>query len=184
MLASLFRPGFNVAGLRPVAPIPQNRGAARAPPFNPFASVTVGAPLRLNGISLLHPPSAREVWRLLPTWPPPLRLPVGGGGVSLSASVSGDIRAVEWYVWGRQVRVERAHPYTIAGDKRGRVFVWRGGGAGGGRALSPSACGWWASRGAFWSGRGISGFTVEGGDGTGWASWSGGRGVWFPADGA
>lgn len=130
--ASLFSPGFDVAGLRPVAPIAQRRRAPRAPSFNPFASVTVGAPLRLAGISLLHPPSAHPVWRLLPSRPPPLQLPRGGGGVSLSAVVSGDIRAVEWYVEGRRVRVERAHPYTIAGDKQGRVFVWRGRGRWGG----------------------------------------------------
>ncbi|GAB0495106.1 hypothetical protein MMPV_006404 [Pyropia vietnamensis] len=130
--ASLFRPGFNVAGLRPVAPFQQNRHGSRVPQFNPFASVTVGAPLRLKGISLLYPPSSREVWRLLPTRPPPLQLPRGGGGVSLSAVVSGDIRLVEWYVEGHRVRVERAHPYTIAGDRQGRVFVWRGAGRWGG----------------------------------------------------
>lgn len=108
MPAALFQPGFDVAGLRPVAPIAQRRRASRAPRFNPFASVTVGAPLRLVGVSLLHPPSANPVWRLLPSRPPWLQLPPGGGGVSLAAVVSGDIRAVEWYVDGRRVRVERA----------------------------------------------------------------------------
>lgn len=126
--AYLFRPTFDASTLGTMNSLTQGPTAVLKS-FNPFATVKVGAPVRLLGLALLHPPSATPHWVRLPRHPPHLRIP--RGGVSLEAIATGDVRAVEWYVGRRRVRVEKAHPYTIAGDRRGHVFAWRAGWRGG-----------------------------------------------------